>query len=116
MLSVSEKLEAAATKAKECSVGDKKGGCALCSRDGKIYSGFSCFLDENLTIEPVDMALSLALGDGCVRFTAAYLCGDAFNLSSLKRLSRFGDLLIGIEKAGNKSTTTLKKLILSAGE
>lgn len=112
MLSVSERLEFAAIDAKNRSVGDKKGGCALYSKDGKIYVGFYCRLDENFIIEAVDMALCLALGDGCSKFTAAHLCGDAFNHDSLKRLSRFGDLLVNLGEEKSRTATTLKKLML----
>lgn len=116
MLSVLGDLKSACKQAEARSVGNKKGGCALSSRDGKIYTGFFCRIDENFSIEPVDMALSLGLGDGCNRFTAAYLSGEAFNLPSLKRLSKFGDLLINYEKDGQSFTSTLKNLILLTGE
>lgn len=116
MQTVSERLKTAAEKAYISSVGEKKGGCALYTRDGKLYTGFFATLDSELTIHPVDMALSLALSDGASKFTAVYLCGEAFNPSSLKRLCRFGDILVNGEKDGQRFAATLKKLIIASGE
>ena len=115
MQTVAEKIKAEALATKERSVGDKKGGCVLCSREGKLYSGFYVEFD-GLVITPLDMALSLALGDKAERFTAAYFCGEAYNPSSLKRLLQFGDILVSGEKDGKEFKATLKKLILALGE
>lgn len=115
MQAVSERLKEAAEKSYLCSVGEKKGGCALYSRDGKLYSGF-CVWFDGLVISPLDMALSLALGDKTEKFTALYLCGEAFEVASLKRLCRFGDIMVNGEKDGKRFATTLKKLILAVGE
>lgn len=115
MQAVSERLKTEALNAMERSVGEKKGGCALYSRDGKLYSGF-CVCFDGLVITPLDMALSLALGDKTEKFTVLYLCGDGLDTASLKRLCRFGDIMVNGEKDGKRFATTLKKLILAAGE
>jgi len=116
MQMVSERLKAEAEEALKRSVGEKKGGCALASQNGKVYSGFYVQLDDGFTVYPADMALMAALGDGCTRFAAAYFCGEAFSKDSLKRLARFGDLLINAQRENKKITSTLKKLIFELGE
>ena len=115
MQTVSDKLKEAAEKACASSVGGGKGGCALYTNKGKLYTGFYVEIEE-LIIHPVDMALGLALGDRADRFMALYLCGEAFEASSLKRLARFGDIMVNGEKDGKEFRATLNKLILALGE